>query len=87
MQYERKDGVTMENIGSQIMLLSEEGDVAVLNESGKFILEQMNAGKDNAQIEAAMIDKYGITSDTAKRDLNNLLQTLEEKQMIRRIDV
>lgn len=87
MQYEWKDGVTMENIGSQSMLLTKEGDVAVLNESGKFILEQINAGQDNEQIESAMTDKYGISFDTAKRDLNHLLQTLEEKQMIRRIDV
>jgi hypothetical protein len=71
------------NIGNELVLVPLTANVAqmnelfTLNETGKFIWENINEHSTILEIENLMIETFDIDSATAKRDIELFLIKLE----------
>lgn len=71
------------NVGNELILVPLTANVAqmnelfTLNETGKFIWENINENSTILDVENSMIETFDIDSATAKRDIELFLNKLE----------
>jgi hypothetical protein len=71
------------NVGNELILVPLTANVAqmselfTLNETGKFIWENINENSTILEIENSMIETFDIDSAIAKRDIDLFLSKLE----------
>ncbi len=71
------------NVGNELILVPLTANVAqmnelfTLNETGKFIWENINENSTISDIENSMIETFDIDSVTAKRDIELFLSKLK----------
>ena len=71
------------NVGNELILVPLTANVAqmnelfTLNETGKFIWENINENSTVLEIENSMTETFNIDSTTAKRDIELFLNKLE----------
>ena len=54
--------------------LSPSGGVIALNGSGSFLWDLLEKGTDEPSLVAAMLEKYDISEDVAKKDVHAFLE-------------
>lgn len=81
--HELKSRFVARNVGNELILVPLTANVAqmnelfTLNETGKFIWEDINENSTVLEIENSMIETFDIDSATAKRDIELFLSKLE----------
>jgi hypothetical protein len=81
--HELKSRFVARNVGNELILVPLTANVAqmnelfTLNETGKFIWENINENSTVLEIENSMIETFDIDSATAKRDIELFLSKLE----------
>ncbi len=71
------------NVGNELILVPLTANVAqmnelfTLNETGKFIWENINENSTILDVENSMIEAFDVDSATAKRDIELFLSKLE----------
>jgi hypothetical protein len=71
------------NVGNELILVPLTANVAqmnelfTLNETGKFIWENINENSTILDVENSMIEAFDVDSTTAKRDIELFLSKLE----------
>ena len=83
MKYELCDGVTIENIDGETILITSKGDTAVLNESAQAILSHVLSGVDCTSAVQTVADMYDADSTTIRDDAKRFLSRLMEKELIK----
>jgi Coenzyme PQQ synthesis protein D (PqqD) len=78
-------GVLIRPLGDEAVLLDATGgNYFALNPSGYFIWQQIQNGKVELEIVAAMIEKYAITESQAQQDFSDVINALLEAKLIGR---
>jgi hypothetical protein len=81
--YKLKSRFVARNVGNELILVPLTANVAqmnelfTLNETGKFIWENINENSTVLEIENLMIETFDIDSAIAKRDIELFLSKLE----------
>lgn len=81
--HELKSRFVARNVGNELILVPLTANVAqmnelfTLNETGKFIWENINENSTVLEIENSMIETFDIDSATTKRDIELFLSKLE----------
>lgn len=85
-----KDGYILDSIGEQKIAvaldLSEDkfSGMIKLNRVGAFLWEQIAQETDEESLIRAVTEKYDVDSETAKKDINIFLETLEANGILER---
>lgn len=83
-----KEGYILDKIGDQPMAISTGYDadqfsgMVKLNGAGAYLWSMLEEEKEEEELVKALVEKYGIDAETAKRDLKNFLALLEEKGIL-----
>lgn len=78
-----KSNLVARTVGNELILVPLTANVAqmnelfILNETGKFIWENINENSTILEIESSMIETFDIDSATAKKDIGLFLSKLE----------
>jgi hypothetical protein len=85
MSYKLCEGVTIEQVDGQNVLITEKGDVAVLNETADYILDHL---LDDSGIEKAIqktTETYNTDGAAVRADVEKLIASLIEKDLIQSV--
>ena len=80
--YKLKSRFVTRSIGSELILVPITANVAkmnelfTLNETGKFIWENINENTTVLDLESSMIETFSVDNITAKRDIDLFLNKL-----------
>lgn len=83
-----KDGFMLRKVGGQyvVVALGEASrsfnGIIRLNESGKFLWEQLSADKTPEQLCAALLDEYDVTPEQARGDVAEFTETLKKAALL-----
>ena len=83
MKYGLCTDVTIENIDGQSILITKNGDAAVLNETAHTILSYVLNGVDCTSTATKLADVYHIDEHTISEDMKRLVSELVDKKLIR----
>lgn len=86
MKYSLYEGASMETVDGHSMMLTDQGDVAVLNTTGQYVVTKLLEGKSLEETVALLSEEYGIEKAAAQDDAVRLLTGLEEKHFVRGYD-
>ena len=79
------EGIVVRAIGSESVLLNPTtGQYYGLNEVGQFIWTQLQRQVNEADILAALAERYGISGAEAEADYTEFLDSLEKSTLITR---
>jgi hypothetical protein len=87
MRYELSGGVAVDNIDGTIVITTNGGDAAVLNETAGVMLDLLLETQDVDAIVAAIVKKYDIDEQTIQTDFSDLLADLITKEILNYSDV
>ena len=83
-----KDGFMLREVASQFMVVAigerskEFNGIIRLNSTGKFLWENMQEDTTVEKLLDTMTKEYDIDEDTAKKDINNFIETLKGADLI-----
>lgn len=81
-----KDGLVLNKIADEYVVVSHNPDIfngiLKINDTGAFIFELLQKGKENNDIIQLMTEAYYVTRDKAENDLNEFIQKLDDVGMI-----
>lgn len=86
MRYNLCEGSSISIINGQCMILSKQGDVAVLNKTGQYIVSKLLEGVCLDESISLMSEKYRIDVVVAKENVVRLVKDLEEKNFLRKCE-
>jgi len=70
----------------RVLFNSETGQVTVVNETGRFILDQCNGKLSSDQIIEKVIDCYGdVPVATIKKEVGDFLSGILKRKIVRRV--
>ena len=81
--FKMKSKFVVRGVGNELILVPLTGNVAqmneifTMNETGKFIWENITEKNTVEDIENLMTEAFNIDSETAKKDIANFIQKLE----------
>ena len=84
----KKDDLVTRNIGGEMIIVPVEGHVGdldsiyTLNEVGAVIWDLLDGRTSLDQIAAAVCDQYAVTPEEARRDVNELVDSLAAAGLI-----
>ena len=79
----RQSGITWQVVGDDVVVLDLDGSVYLkLNGSGRFLWEQLADGSTEADLVAALSDRYGIDDDRARADVAAFLADARRRDLI-----
>ena len=87
-RYRKKEDLVTRNIGGETIIVPVEGHVGdldaiyTLNEVGAAVWELIDGQSSLDQIVAAVCDRYEVTPEAARRDVIELIDSLEEAGLI-----
>lgn len=76
------DGLIWREVEDGLVLISPDGRLQALNESGGYIWSLVVAGQTIAEMKHSLLDKYGILETEAETDLLAFLDQLVDTGMI-----
>lgn len=80
----RQPGVIGEQVEQEaVVLLPESGSVIVLNEVGRVIWELIDGQRTPAELTAAVVAQYEVTTEQAQADVQAFLADLRTRGAIR----
>ncbi len=83
MRYSINKGVIVQKMGNKTVIFDGEASVLyTFNETASFIFQKLKLGWELAEIEAAMVKRYGISPEKARADLSALLGDLSAKKIV-----
>ncbi len=83
-----KDGFMLRKVGGQyvVVALGEASrsfnGIIRLNESGKFLWEQLSCDRTTEQLCAALLDEYDVTPEQARDDVAEFTETLKKAALL-----
>lgn len=83
-----KQGFVLRNMGGQAVVVSVGAASKVfngmirLNDTGEFLWTLMTQECTQEDLVAAMVEKYDVTEEVAKRDVENFINTLKKPGII-----
>lgn len=81
--YRISDKVVFREIDDRIVLINlESGFYYSLNESGCFIFNLLRKNKDLPEVLDELRGKYGVSVETADKDLGQFIEALEREKII-----
>ncbi|MFA5011881.1 MAG: PqqD family protein [Ignavibacteria bacterium] len=84
----RKENFVIQNIGDEHILVPTAMEVVnlngilVLNNTAKFLWEELSTEKSSEQLIEALIEKFDVDEEKASKDLNNFICDLKGKGML-----
>lgn len=82
MDFELVEGVTMESVDGNAVLITEKGDAAILNETAARILGLLSEDVGFDEAVGIVASEYLTDESTAAADAKRLLGTLSDKGLI-----
>lgn len=78
-----KDGFVLREVAGETVVLPSGDDLNLnmmitLNETGKFLWEQLEKGAEQEELVAALLSEYDVDEATAKRSVENFCNKLTE---------
>lgn len=86
MNYKISEEVSLETVDGQMVLVTDDGDVAVLNETGAHVMSKL---KEKTKIETILehiCENYDVDEERLQKDINGFLLDLKEKGFIEKDD-
>lgn len=81
-----KDGLVLNKVADEYVVVSHNPDIfngiLKINDSGAFIFELLQKGKENNDIVQSMTEVYYVTREKAEDDLKEFIQKLDDVGMI-----
>lgn len=87
-RYRVKNGFLLREIAGEYLAIpvelarEDESCMAVLNEQGKFLWEQLKEPKTLSQLTAAMTECYEVSEEEARADITEFLTNLKERKLL-----
>lgn len=73
------------DVGGQVVVISpSESTIHELNDTASFIWKQIHTGLDEPEIMRAYESEYGLSTETAREDLQEFISCLYEKGLLLR---
>lgn len=82
-KYSLYEGASMETVDGHSMMLTEKGDVAVLNKTGQYVVLKLLEGTSLEEAVCLLSEEYGIDMAVANNDAVHILNELEEKHFLK----
>lgn len=83
MKYKLKKGVSLENIEDNLILVTDNGDTAILNDIAGDILSWVKDDTDSAIIIDHIAEEYKeVDRNVIQTDVDDLLFELSEKEFL-----
>jgi hypothetical protein len=76
------EGVTIENVDGHNILITEKGDVAVLNETAAYILDRLLDADDLENAIQTLTGTYDAEDDTVRADAETFIAGLRERGLL-----
>lgn len=86
MKYKLSHGVILEEVENNQILVTDMGDVAVLNDTASTIVVDIVNGLEHEELEEKFINTYDVNSDEIKQDLAMFIDKLIERNFIQQED-
>ena len=86
MNYKVAKGLITQKLDDKTVIF--DGDKSVLytfNETASYIFGKIKAKMEKEKITALMVKRYGIKEAKAKKDLDEIVEDMVEKKIIKRI--
>lgn len=86
--YQACSGYVVRQIADEFLLVpvrmqeSGEEQIAIMNETGKFLWEQLAEGSTVDQLLHAMLDEYQVSEEEALADITEFLSNLKERKLL-----
>lgn len=74
--------VSSANVDGTLVLLADNGDAAVLNSSGSWIIERLAEETDVNEITDAICERFLVSRDEALRDLSDFMGKLNKHKLV-----
>jgi len=82
MSYKLREGVTIEHVDEQNILITERGDAAVLNKTAEYILSLLLKNADYEEVILKTAEKYKVDINIVRSDVEKLVCELMNKELI-----
>lgn len=82
MRVQIAEQVSPANVDGTLVLLAGNGDAAVLNSSGSWILERLTEETDVNEIADAICEHFLVSRDEASRDLADFMSKLSKHKLV-----
>lgn len=84
MKYKVLKGLISQKVDDRLTVFDGERSLLyTLNETASFIFKKVKSGKDKKDIVKELIKKYKIKRERAKRDVEELIENLEKKGIVK----
>ena len=86
--YLGRSGYVVREVAGEFLLIpvtaqeDQPGQMAVMNETGKFLWEQLQEEKTMEQLLAAMTEEYDVSPEEARADIEEFVRMLREHQLM-----
>lgn len=83
-----KKGFILRNVGGQNVVVAigaasrSFSGIIRLNETGKFLWEQLSDEKNEGELCAALLSEYELSEEKAQEDVSAFVQKLKEAQLL-----
>ncbi len=83
-----KDGFILRQVAGSYIVIAVGGDsvdfngMITVNETGAFLWEKLTEGATEAELLGAMLDEYEVDEATAKADIAEFLNLLEDGKLL-----
>ncbi|MEK7079109.1 MAG: PqqD family protein [Patescibacteria group bacterium] len=86
MNYTITKGLITQKLDNKTVIFDgEESVLYTFNETASYIFLKLKAKWDGKKIILALMKKYGVKEDQAKRDVKELVKDLLKKKIIKRV--
>jgi hypothetical protein len=82
MELRLREGAAIEDIDGELVIVTEDGDAAVMNETAGLVLREILKHNDTEEITEKLVATFDIDGPTAERDLQAVLAELLEKELL-----
>ena len=84
MSYRLNEGAVLEDIDSELVIVTDNGDAAVMNETAGVVLQELLLQKDAGEIARTLAADYDIDVKVVENDLQSFFDELIEKELLQR---
>lgn len=79
----RQDGLAWHVAGDDVVVLDLDGSVYLkLNNSGRVLWERLSEPSDEAELQQALIERYGIDAERAAADVAAFLSDMRRRGLL-----
>ena len=79
----RRDDLAWRRVGGEAVLLDLRSNVYLsINETGTFLWDRMQDGATQAELAAALAERYELAQETADADVSEFIAVLRQRQFL-----